>query len=142
MQIVNPSSSRAAWYDRNPGGKTENYTGDAVTPHAYTVRWTYTVPTAKKFIVENGFVNITRIAASTTQGISTGEIDYVPVSGDTVAFLWADLSATSAFAGAYSIVGVQVFGFAGDAIEGATSDASVGGSVSYSVQMKGTEFDA
>lgn len=142
MQINNPSSSRAAWYDRNAASQIGKYNSGDIAPHVETARWTYTVPTAKKFIMENGYVSVGVATVATTVALSYAGVSYTPSGGSGIPIVTAISYDNTTNSTKYASLGVSVMGFSGDSFEGYDADNSTGGTRNFTEDMKGSEFDA
>jgi len=132
-----PGGPRLEWYDRNPIERAISYTNDAVGPHGFTTRASYTVPAGKKAIVHTGFAQITRNGAPTTADKAT--IYLTLASGETIR-----LSLRSATIGATEHAEISPFALAkaGTVISIATSDVSTGGTHCMDALITLTEIDA
>lgn len=142
MARILSGGSRPAWFDRNPVQVPKNYYSTAIAPHTLTTRWTYTVPTGKKALLEFALVKAIRSVAATTAGTVYAYLSLTP-SGLTVVVLGViELMANSVGDHDASLVGQSIVLGAGDALLAATLDTSTGGTVDYSLAAKLTEFDA
>ena len=137
MRVGFPGGPRLEWYDRNPQPKEGGYAGSAVAPHTLTQRFTYTVPTGKKFFLENAYAYLMRYAAADAAERVMASIS---ARGQSLAFTQI---MTNAVGDKDSMnVGRSVIMQAADVLLGNTSDASTAGSVDYSLNYHGIEFDA
>lgn len=142
MQVNSSSSARAAWYDRNAKSVTQESYVANTAPHSNTQRWKYTVPSARKFIIERLVSNSIRESQATAVGtvynastyrsglVSSATFAYFEFTDNTVK-LFRDRSVTS-----------NTTMFEGDSVDFATADASTGGTVTYEGALIGAEFDA
>lgn len=142
MQVNSPAASRAAWYDRNPTSEVKTAYSNRVSPHSTTTRWSYTIPAARKAIIEiiSGYTY--RDTAATTGAEYGINISFVPNATTGAAI--SNINVSDNTEGAYNYV--QAMGaitmFSGDSLIGDDFDNSTGGTVSYVLSMKGTEYDA
>ena len=142
MKINTPATGRLAWYDRTPSTQVSAYLVSGVAPHSATSRWSYTVPTGKKFRVEWMQVQMIRITAATTVDLVTSDIQLTP-SGGSLAHMKYDWHySNTVLANAVFNNTPQLTLQSGDVIADLTNDLSTGGTMEYLLTMKGTEFDA
>jgi hypothetical protein len=139
MRIVNPSQIRAAPIDRNPTDASKSVLVITAGPHTVTIRWTYTVPAARKAIVGPGSNMIDRVTAAApagrigaTVGNNAGTlwISDIETFGNTVAF---DQS---------QAIGTGFLISAGYILTWGTADLSTGGTVNYTCGVAIMEYDA
>ena len=128
------------WFDRNPKNVGEQY-DDSVAPHATTDRITYKVPAQRICMVEAITTNAARTSAAggnawvnirwlcTPRGGTKRRIITYTMYGNTIGELINDSLGT----------GITLFD--GDILTMETTQAGVGGTVSYECAFKGTEFD-
>jgi len=137
MKFGFPGGPRLEWYDRNPALQAIAYVIDNVSPHAETLRASYTVPTGKKAWVQTEDVFLRRRTAPTTAGLVFGKIVVVNVHLMEAAFNSAivDTIATKDLA-------PQMLLQAGQSIGIYTADASTGGAIDYYITGQITEFNA
>jgi len=144
VRVGTPSAvARPDWYDRNP--IPTNLYWDAETgPHAATERWTYTVPSGKKALVEVLQCVVKRTVAATTPLTPYTRISYTPSGGTERSLLTAILlSAENAVKDKMeSGIGATLTMFVGDRIRAMSADAGTGGTCFYLAAGKVTEFDA
>jgi hypothetical protein len=138
------AAGRAAFYDRNPlvkGLGDQTNTG-ALAPHAGTARYSYTVPTARKFLVGYFDNRFTRETVATTGGIYLTFLSYTPSGGSIVQMFRQEgnLNTVQAVGGGQFGSGTMLN--AGDLISGSDTDPSTGGLISFNESCMGTEFDA
>jgi len=142
MYSAGPQASRLAWYDRNPTNRYQYFLGTNLTPHAITQRWTYTVPTGKKALLELAWVLCRRMTAATTAGRPYSVIDYQPYGGTEAALLMAEVVTNNVAETSEKQLGQSIIMNPGDLIRGLTVDDSTGGNCDYRLIAKITEFDA
>lgn len=142
MRISSPATARLEWYDRNPKTIAKEYFATGVAPHSATVRWTYTVPTGRKFRVEWMQEQIYRNTDPTTVGLTTAALEITPNGGslENLAYYWGEVAAAGGNAVYHQEPALTLQ--TGDEFDISTNDASVGGTMEYLLSMKGTEFDA
>lgn len=141
MRVSSYAVARPNYYDRNSSTAGQLAYG-TVAPHSPTIRWTYTVPAGKRSYVEVNYVDLARATVAASAGTTFAQI-YSSNSdaSDTV------ISYTRVFtnvAGTYdrSITSAVCILNAGNSLNGQTGDNSTGGTVSYTVGSKYTQFDA
>jgi len=137
-----PIIARPEWFDRNPVHRFQYYFNNIVAPHADTDRWTYSVPAGKKAFMELLTCALIRDAAATTAGWARATIYIQPSGGTMQRALWASLYSITQGDKDHAEIGSGPLLYAGDAVKGQTGDGSTGGSVTYLVTAKITEFDA
>ena len=137
MRVGFPGGPRLEWYDRNPQPVDEVYIFDGVAPHAATVRFTYTVPTGKKFFLENAFAQVNRYTAAGTAGVAKG---LVQARGAEV--IQAKIQTNNVGDKDSMNVGRSVIALADEVVRGLTADGSTDGTVDYAIGFHGIEFDA
>lgn len=135
------SSGRAAYYDRNPLDVVNQYIA-AIAPASLTVRWTYTVPAARKAYVESAFNLCIRETVATTAGDAWSEVTVTPNGGANTFLGAAVFNGNVVGNQGQSSLGSVGLLQAGDALIGKTLDNSSGGTVQFAVASKATEFDA
>jgi hypothetical protein len=141
MRLTNIASGRPAYYDRNPTTKALAFRGASIAPHTGTSRFSYTVPTGRKFIGTAGGIAIVRDAVATTVGALQADLDVFPSGGVFTNVL--TLVIWSIALDSHREVSVAGFTLlAGDALQAFTLDTNVGGTASYSIGAQGIEFDA
>lgn len=142
MRVFQVQQSRPDWYDRNAVERGGSFTGGAVAPHATTARFTYTVPSGKKFLLEAAVANIVRSAAAAVAGtiecfvrvlLQAATSTYAPFSTELRNGVGDGVQQTES---------LQLVCLAGTSVTGFTGDSSTTGTVNYVVSYKGTEFDA
>lgn len=140
--IGNVGGARPAYHDRTPLAITQQYSATAVAPHASTTRWTYTVPTGRKFFCQVTFARWVRATAAAPVGNANVLFSYTPNGGVNAVTQEAVGAQNGVGLGKETLLGVQGSLGPGDAVAGGTSDASTGGTIDYRVSMAGIEFDA
>ena len=140
MKITSYAVARPAYYDRTAVAATGAYY-NTVGPHATTVRITYTTPAGKKALLEVATLELIRSVAATVAGnldlqmlINSGGTDvragHVATNTNTVGTLFQD-----------KLYGAPTI-YAGETCSGTSSDGSTGGTVTYAITNKITQFDA
>lgn len=135
------TNPRNQWYDRNPVSRYASYNSALVAPHAPITRWSYTVPTNKKFYLQAGAVLVLRDAASGVPSYTYDCLRYTPSGGAALNLIEAIFINGSV--NAYdnqSIQGSIIF-LEGDSVFYETGDASTGGTNLFNGVMQGLEFD-
>lgn len=141
MRVASLGVARPAYYDRNATSQVNAYSAGGIAPHAATTRWTVTVASGKKLLVEVATCIMVRETAATTpdQYKSTVEI----TSGATTMVVVPNYSysnTVSAITTQSSPAAMTIY--AAETIYGQTRDVSVGGTIFYAVNLKGTVYDA
>lgn len=142
MRLSNPLNIRPLFYDRNPINRQTSYSGSGVAPHAWTVRFQFTVPTGKKLWLEYGMMESIRRTAATTAGEITQAIYVTPYGGSPANFMVRRYTSNTVNDQQYRDATTQALLLAGDVIAGGTADASTGGTVDYTMTIHAIEFDA
>lgn len=142
MQINSPSSSRAAWYDRNPAIIQETYNANTVAPHTTTARWVYTVPSGRKALVEMFFVQAIRSTAAGTLGAQLGGIVLDAPTGTSYIQYREFFYDNTVWTNNTNVVTSSLALLAGNEFYSQTEDQSTGGDFNYVLTMKATEYDA
>jgi len=131
-----PPDALSPW-DRNPTPINRMSTASAAGGSSNSTVWTYTVPTARLFILAHANAELYRWQAPS--GASTPAA-FVQSEGNALVQAWllggaAGFETTDSFAGSWYVLP------AGHVITGGFNNNDVGGSVIYTVSMQGTEFD-
>jgi hypothetical protein len=142
MRTGQPIISRPAWYDRNPSSQWLGFFNNNTPPHSDTQRWTYTVPSGKKAMLEYASAYVRRSAAATTVGRVQASIRVTPSGGGVHTITIAQILTNNVGDSDRMDLGQGFLLFAGDKIEGYTEDTSTGGTVNILLRAKLTEFDA
>lgn len=142
MRVFNNGTSRPAWYDRGPLEIAKYYFAQAVAPHGVTTRWTYTVPAARKCLVELTQVTEMRDVAAGVAGTTNGFIRVVTAGAVTLDFAFTVFQNVNVDTYRQCAMAPQAVMLATSVVSGSTIDSSTGGSVTYNIAMKGTEYDA
>lgn len=142
MKIYPVTSARAGPIDRNPFQRTSVYEATGVAPHALTTRWTYTVPSGKKFTIGSAFTQMHTTVNQATAGNVQASIALTPSGGAVGGLIRAGMAYSATVVNpSTSVIGGGNF-LAGDALLGRTEDLGIGGTITYLVALQGTEFDA
>ncbi len=142
MNVGHLQASRPQYYDRNPAPASTPYGGANLAPHGLTERLSITVAAGKKAWFDVAYLQIVRTAVSAGNNSVNCYVAYRPNGGT-----------EGTVAQAYSTTNVQWEGTdaqltglglmaAGDRLRGMTADGSPGGTVSYTITVKYTTFDA
>lgn len=142
MRIDNVRASRPDWYDRNPVARANSFASVGIAPHADVVRWTYTVPTGKKFNLQMFASLVQRATAAAPVGTAYNILRYTPSGGAVGGLIEAVNTSNTVGAGTSMAGGSAMIMLAGDVIDCDTADASTGGTQAYLGSMQGLEFDA
>jgi hypothetical protein len=140
--ITVTSAARPAYYDRNPKDVLNYQEEGAIAPHSATVRWTYTVPTARKAMLQLIEVYLYRDTVATTLGYSDVWINMTPSGGSTYILVDAQLFVNTIGAAGPSPVSSGIILLPGDAVSGVDFDSSTAGTMSFYEGMEACEFDA
>lgn len=139
MIVDNSLSGRPAWYDRAPAIAFNVYEA-VIAPAGSTVRFTYTVPTAKKAYCEQGTVWLRRVTVAAPVGRADCRFVYTPSGGGANALVMAVIYGNVADAADRDALSSAFIMLAGDVMQFYTSDASTGGTVDFFGSLKATEF--
>lgn len=142
-RLENPVVTRFAYYDRNTVKRSISFKGDALAPHALTVRATYTVPSASKAFAEFFFTDLLRLTAAGTPGSPINFISHTPDGGAPAAIFLARLLSTQNAINdtVKHAQGVFLLANDDDAFTLSTQDGSTTGTVFYEVRAHIVEFD-
>lgn len=136
MRLSSLAAARPAYYDRNATSSYQIY-GSSLTPHAATTRFTVTVASGKKQLIEAAFVNFTREIAATIVGLNYAQ---VTVNGVTIS--QTQMTNNTVGAGNTYITTGGITAYPADVIVGTTADQSTGGQIYFNVQYRATQYDA
>lgn len=142
MRITNVFSGRPSPADRGPLQKQFGYNNVGVANHGATTRWTYTVPTARKFIGGPMQAGHMQQVVGGVANISDAGIYTIPSGGANLALINSHKLNGAVDAKVQLIGAPGLLLYAGDLIQAITSDTSTGGQQDYNVNMVGTEYDA
>ena len=142
VRVGFPGGPRLEWYDRNPQMQAEAYNGTGIPPHGLTERWSYTVPTGKKCLLEMLQALIKRALAATTEDLAYIIVNYTKSGGVAKSLIFNPLRTNLVGDGDSVAIGATLTLLAGDVLAAKTGDASDGGWIDYNVAYKSTEFDA
>jgi hypothetical protein len=134
--------ARPEWWDRNPITNSIQYVATGVAPHGATQRASYTVPAGKKAYVDMVLLTVRRDLAAGAAALAAAYATYTPSGGtETRLFQQGDFQNT---VNAGQQATITQFGFlgVGDAVKLYTLDASTGGTYTYLIGAKITEYDA
>jgi hypothetical protein len=140
MKLASLSGARAQYYDRNAASVLNVYSA-TVSPHTPTARWSYTVASGKKLLIENLSQRALRLTAATTAQTYGTEIG-LTVSATSYAVQQVRVYVSTVGLSTMQVDHMALTLYASEAITGVTYDDSIGGTVVYQVGMKGTLYDA
>jgi len=131
------------WYDRKPVSNADQYIAAAVAPHAPIVRVGYTCPSDKRALVEVLQAKVTRDVVAAPAGLAQAWWTITP-NGETVRRNIAHAGIVTNIVGDQdkAMIGTTLVLYPGDLMEGMTADGSTGGSCTYVLGYKLSEFDA
>jgi len=132
-----PGASRLEWYDRNPSTNSFTYVLVELAPHAIADRFSYTVPTGKKAMVEAAVCKVIRKTAAAPAGLAKA---IVTVRGGTL--LTATILTNNVGDQNSMCIGSAGVLAGGETNKGRTEDDSTGGTVIYQLAFHVTEFSA
>jgi hypothetical protein len=136
-----PIIARPAWHDRNPTSKTYYFCADA-SPHSITERFSYTVPSGKKAMVEVLSCRVERRTAATSPSSVLAAFHFTPSGGTGNYILRAIIYTNNVGDKEHQALGTTLILCTGDTIKAYTYDGSTGGTCEHLLTMKITEFDA
>jgi hypothetical protein len=142
MRTGQPIISRPAWHDRNPIQQLLWYNVNGTAPHSATQRWTYTVPTGKKAMLEalDGLICI--VTAATTASRRKIYVRLTKSGGGSADIMNLQILTNSVGDVQTKTLGTSLLMLQGDSLTGYTADESTDGTVDYRLMAKLTEFDA
>jgi len=135
LKVGHPSGARNAQLDRICTWGVMNYSGDGLAPHAPTLRWSYTVPTGVRAILESLFCLCYRWSAPTT---SSMVFCYIWVGSAVLAF--AMFEDPAQFAQDKDCQGFSMHLDEGETVTGYTGDMSTDGSCCFKVTSRYVEY--
>jgi hypothetical protein len=141
-EVGNILVARPVWHDRNPLTKGLIYSANLVAPHADTVRWTYTVPAGKKALIEQAQVAVLRSGAATAVAVVRAYVQATTLDVGTSILAYAAHHNIAANVQDGQVAGGTIMLAANQVLEGKTDDPSTGGTNTFMVSAKLTEFDA
>ena len=141
MRVASLGVARPAFYDRNATSLLLSYSSTE-GPHSQITRWTTTVATGNKLLVELANARLLTVTAATSKGIYDYGSIYITSGATTISYV--DVSLDTNTVGAYRYVlstqGPTIY--AGETIFAATAGNSTGGTIQYVMQIKGTTYSA
>jgi hypothetical protein len=141
MKLASLSGARPQYYDRNATGINLLFDSGGIAPHGTTVRATTTIASGKKALVEQQFLYMVREFTPVSLGMAMSTI-YVTIGGTSTALGRASIISFTANTINTTLIGSQTTLYAGETYRLETLDGSSGGSILYTIAMKGTLFDA
>jgi len=132
------AGSRQQPIDRAPLTNQEVYNAATVAPHGPTVRWTYTVPTGRKALLQSAYVKLMRQVAAAPVGYAQAYIVYQT----TGIIISASINTNVIGDGSQLAIGQSITMLAGEEIHAGSDDASTGGSFRYLISANLLEYDA
>ena len=141
MRLSSLASARPAYYDRNATSVFLSY-AQALAPHATpTTRWTYTVPSGKKLLIEYTASRLWR------QTVATAVNQYATENYVTNGTNTATISARYSYDNTTTVINDDIRScnltlYPGEIVYASTVDNSTGGTVYYQTSAKGTLYDA
>jgi hypothetical protein len=140
MKLGSLAGARAEYYDRNATSFFNSYSA-TVSPHGQTTRFTTTIASGFKAFIEVQTVYAQRQTAATTSG--TVQVIGRCVSGvNSIDTVFVTTTSLAVAATLFDIGTATITLYAGESVQGATVDASIGGTVFFAIAVKGTQFDA
>lgn len=140
MRVSSLGAARPAYYDRNATGSYLTYAA-ALAPAGLTTRWTITVATGKKGLIEyaRGFVE--RRTAATVGGQFTSWLQ-ITSGATTGTLLFCNSFSNTVYTQQQQNLASAITLYAGETLFYQTYDDSTGGTVQYQGDAKVTLFDA
>lgn len=143
MRLSNTQAvSRPEPSDRNGTAQTIVYGANSVAPHAQTTRASYTVPANRKAVVEASFVQMIRDSAAAAASIVQASFYYTKSGGSAQQVINAFSGSNVLWSGDHFGIGWSLRLFAGDVIDLRTSDVSTGGTNTFNLFARATEYDS
>jgi hypothetical protein len=140
MKLGSLAGARAQYYDRNAASVLNVYAA-TVAPHVTTARWSYTVASGKKLLVENLSQRAVRISAATSANTYGTEVG-LTVGATGYAVQQVRVYVSTVFLSTIQVDHMALTLYASETLTGHTYDDSIGGTVQFQVAMKGTLYDA
>lgn len=141
MRISSYAVARPAYYDRNATSTVSNYAAD-LSPHGGVDRFTYTVASGKKMLVEAAFAQTVIATAPTTAARVALSVE-LRVGATTIVISAVDgVQSSTVGASSVNFATTQPTLYAGEIVAGRTYIASTGGTVNCQIAAKGTVYDA
>ncbi len=139
MKVTSYAVARPSYYDRGAIAFSGGY-ADVLAPHAETVRISVTIAAGRKVLIEGVNASLTRITAAGTLSLAQLYVNITATAG----FRMADINATTNVINSRTreIVYPATTIYAGEIFTAASADNSTGGTNSYIVQYRGTDFTA
>lgn len=138
QSIVTTGNSLKPFYDRNASSLDNAYENNAIAPHAFTSRWSYTVPANRKALMHSAVAWVYRDGTNAGAiGQATAQIN--KNSKQICAAICYQLAMGGLMV---SNLSNQMWLVAGDVIVGGTADGSAGGTTSLHVSATFMEYDA
>ncbi len=140
MRLQNVFTGRPNYYDRTPLAINQT-AANGVGPHAFTTRYTYTVPTGRKAWIEAQIAEVDRLTAATTAARVEADVEVV-TAGPTTDFLYCMFNNNVVGTLDKIVMGQAGMLIAGGQLIGADEDLSTAGTVNFGETSRATEFDA
>jgi hypothetical protein len=142
MRIYGTSTIRPFYLDRNAATRVNGYAATGVAPHAATSRWSYTVPAGRAAQLGPYSISSSRDTVAAAVGTVWNYVNISPAAGGSIAVNLLSLINNTLYAQQQVQVGLSGTIFAGDTVQGFTSDNSTGGAISYVNSIAIAEYDA
>lgn len=142
MRQGNLLPGKPNWYDRNPSANFKTYWVAAGGPHSTTIRWTYTVPTNKKTLVDAVSTYVRRASAATSASFVGVIIEIDPTGGSFEMICVSFMNGNVIDGGMNAEFGQAGTLNPGSVIQCRTFDSSTGGQINMLGAAKLTTFDA
>ena len=140
MRVSSYAVARPAYYDRNATSSVQAFL-NTDSPHGSTTRWTTTVASGKKIVMEAAAFRNLRLTAATVAGVVTSELQLI--SGASTLIMISNRQTDNSLVTQYYVaLAAPLTLYTGESLSAATVDLSTGGVVQYSLNFKGTSFDA
>lgn len=132
--------ARPQYYDRQPVPIVASFLSSGVVPHALTTRASYSPAYPYAAFIEAITLQVIRQSAAAAQSYQEAFVFFLPYYGGTYQLL--PCTGYSNVPGNVTQQNMSDYGYMayGDTLQLKTSDPSTGGTGSYSVLLKGTEF--
>ena len=142
MKVGNLLNARPNWYDRNFQERGSTSVVLATPPHVTAQRFSDVVPAAKKFILEATQVLIQRDTIAAPIGFVTANIGLFCANAANVNIPTLIFPSNVAGTQLLAVPTIQAAFLAGMSLTGNDADGSTGGTMSFILCFKGSEFDA
>ena len=141
MNVGAYRGGRPEFYDRAPISRSQVYSASSIGPHGATTRWTYTVPAGKRAWCDTVVTTVTVEVAAAAVVFINGAITYQPNGGTAMKVAETFNKLNTPYDTTSQVVTGLGLMQAGDILQASTYNPNTGGSNSFNVNAKLTEYD-